>query len=118
MAARLFAPSAVILGAGLAYSHSAGHRAVFRPLLCEAPSAWDRSHPWNWSLRKKQMAPRPANEPMFNPLLYRQFSTGSMVGLAAGLLVARFGKLLCLVVGAAMMVIEVRGTPAARARSR
>jgi uncharacterized membrane protein (Fun14 family) len=54
------------------------------------------------------MTPPPRrNYSGFAPTTYRQISTGSFVGVAVGLCVARFGKTLCLVVGALMLAVEV-----------
>jgi uncharacterized membrane protein (Fun14 family) len=53
------------------------------------------------------MAPRPRNRSGYDPTIYRQISTGSFVGVALGLCVARFGKTLCLVIGAVMLIVEV-----------
>ena len=53
------------------------------------------------------MAPPPRNRSGYDPTVYRQISTGSFVGLAAGLYVARFGKTLCWIFGALMLFIEV-----------
>lgn len=57
------------------------------------------------------MAPPPRNRSGYDPTVYRQISTGSFVGLAAGLYVARFGKTLCWIFGAVMLLVEVTLSP-------
>ncbi|KAF8543552.1 hypothetical protein BDD12DRAFT_725883 [Trichophaea hybrida] len=52
------------------------------------------------------MAPPPRDRSGYNPTVYRQVSTGSFVGLAVSLCVSRFGKSLCLILGALMLLVE------------
>ncbi|KAI5794698.1 hypothetical protein FPQ18DRAFT_327930 [Pyronema domesticum] len=110
----LFSTSA-LAGAGLAYSLH--NRPLTTPLTsylpslvqtyrCESGFASPSGLP-AWGMRsEKKMAPQPRDFSGYDPRLYRQVSTGSFVGLAVGLCVSRFGKTLCLLLGAVMLVIE------------
>ncbi|KAF8252680.1 hypothetical protein K440DRAFT_631592 [Wilcoxina mikolae CBS 423.85] len=116
MAFRLFAPPAAILGvgvgAGYAYYHSTRKiPTISPPLQTEkretSSSAFSGSSIPSLDLKQKQMAPPPRDRSGYNPTVYRQVSTGSFVGLAVGLCVSRFGKSLCLVLGALMLLVEI-----------
>jgi hypothetical protein len=103
MAFRLFAPPTLAFAAAGLYNHTTS-----RPLRCEAPTTpAGFGFPWGSYYRPKPMAPRPRNRSGYDPTIYRQISTGSFVGVALGLCVARFGKTLCLVIGAVMLIVEV-----------
>jgi hypothetical protein len=103
MAFRLFAAPTLAFAATGFYHHTTS-----RPLRCEAPTAQAGfGFPWGSYYRPKPMAPRPRNRSGYDPTVYRQISTGSFVGVALGLCVARFGKTLCLVIGAVMLIVEV-----------
>lgn len=118
MAHRFLLPSAAALGAGLAY-HTATRSPVFlRPTTyhCDSPYAGmlpSISLPWI-----KHQAPKPREHSTFDPTIYRQVSTGSFFGVALGLLVARFGKAITIVVGAIMLLVEVRDSKTAMSMQR
>jgi hypothetical protein len=111
MAFRLFAPPVTVLGAaaGLGYLSHGSNRpsSMFATYRCEAPSAAFGSFGLPWGASRKPMAPPPRNRNGYNPVMYRQISTGSLMGIGLGLCVSRFGKSLCLVLGALMLIIEV-----------
>lgn len=54
-----------------------------------------------------QAQTHPAQKAAFSPVLYRQISTGSFLGLAAGFAVGKFSKSIGLVVGSLLLLIEV-----------
>jgi hypothetical protein len=117
MAFRLFAsPAAALsvgLGASYAYYHSTRQISTISPPLQTesreaSSSAFSGSSIPSLGLKHKQMAPPPRDRSGYNPTVYRQVSTGSFVGLAVGLCVSRFGKTLCLVLGALMLLVEVK----------
>ncbi|KAI5795198.1 hypothetical protein EDC01DRAFT_614984 [Geopyxis carbonaria] len=109
MAYRYLFPSAVALGGSLAYVHSSP-RSPFRipTYHCDStsvPSSFSSlGLPW---FQRKQMAPAPPRDHSgFAPTTYRQISTGSFFGVAVGLMVARFGGTIALIVGGVMILIE------------
>jgi len=81
---------------------------MFATYRCEAPSAAFGGFGLPWGASRKPVAPPPRNRSVYNPVMYRQISTGSLMGIGLGLCVSRFGKSLCLVLGALMLIIEVR----------
>ncbi|TGZ83320.1 hypothetical protein EX30DRAFT_317432 [Ascodesmis nigricans] len=64
-----------------------------------------------WARRttpSKPMAPPPPQDLRgFSPIVYRQVSTGSFLGVALGLLVSRFGKVFAIIAGAGLVLVEV-----------
>lgn len=108
MAYRLLVPSAAALGAGLAYHTATRQPMLFRPTTyhCDTPVASmlpSFKMPW-----VKHEAPKPREHSTFDPTIYRQVSSGSFFGVALGLFVARFGKVITILVGALMILAEVR----------
>ncbi|KAA8908146.1 hypothetical protein FN846DRAFT_946132 [Sphaerosporella brunnea] len=104
MAYRLFTPRiltptvTLLAGGGLYHHHN-------RPLRCESVApCFGFPFPFPW--RKLPMAPPPRNRNGYDPTVYRQISTGSFVGVALGLCVARFGKSIAIVLGGILLIIE------------
>lgn len=51
--------------------------------------------------------PPPRDYRGFSPVVYRQVSTGSFLGVALGLLIAKFGRVFAIIAGAGIVLIEV-----------
>ncbi|KAL0637707.1 hypothetical protein Q9L58_003267 [Maublancomyces gigas] len=110
MSYRLLVPSATAIGLA-SYSLGTKRPLLFTPIRCETTSPWSNFS--SWGLRSKpepyttvQTQAHATQKTTFSPLLYRQISTGSFLGLAAGFAVGKFSKSIGLVVGSLLLLIE------------
>lgn len=110
MSYRLFVPSATAIGLA-SYSLGTKRPLLFTPIHCETTSNFS-----SWGLGSEpkpepyvaaQAQTHAAQKAAFSPVLYRQISTGSFLGLAAGFAVGKFSKSIGLVVGSLLLLIEV-----------
>ncbi|KAI9805106.1 MAG: hypothetical protein M1825_000940 [Sarcosagium campestre] len=111
MAFRLFTPFRLHspLGLSLTFSTAFATKTLLSPsplqlLHCDS-SRGASSSTSDWSYK------RTAQTPVFkdgrpNPMAYRQISSGSILGLAAGLAVSTFSKTLALLLGLAVCIVQ------------
>lgn len=112
MSYRLLVPSTTVIGLA-SYSLGTKRPLLFTPIRCEtATSSWPNFSSWRLRSEPKPepyVATRIHTTPKttFSPMLYRQISTGSFLGLAAGFAVGKFSKSIGLAVGSLLLLIEV-----------
>ncbi|KAF8427248.1 hypothetical protein EV426DRAFT_714846 [Tirmania nivea] len=109
----LLFPSLTLLGAsvGLAYTLPRPlHRCdSSNPTFSPPPTTnFSILNPTTWRLFRPAPRPPPptAIKTTFNPVHYRQLSSGSFMGLFAGLAVARFSRTLAVIVGLLVCTVE------------
>lgn len=119
MSYRLLVPSATVIGLA-SYSLGTKRPLLFTPIRCETVPSWTNLSSWGLGLGLGSAPNKPepyaatqaqahaAPKTTFSPVLYRQISTGSFLGLAAGFAVGKFSKSIGLVVGSLLLLIEVR----------
>lgn len=116
----LLFPSLTLLGAGagLAYTlphplHRCDSNTNTYPTFSPSPTTnFSILNPTTWRLFRPAPPPPPPPPPTaikttFNPVHYRQLSSGSFTGLFAGLAVAHFSRTLAVVVGLLVCIVEV-----------
>lgn len=111
MSYRLLVPSATAIGLA-SYSLGTKRPLLFTPIRCETTSSWSNFSSWGLGSKPEpyttvQTQAHTAQKTTFSPVLYRQISTGSFLGLAAGFAVGKFSKSIGLVVGSLLLLIEV-----------
>lgn len=117
MAYRFIIPSITAIGI-LSHDLSNPKRSLFiHPMRCETVTAWPSLTSIGLGSSKPQPEPyerarggataTQTQQSTFSPMLYRQVSTGSFLGLVAGFAVGKFSKSIGLVLGSLLLLIEV-----------
>ncbi|KAH8147459.1 uncharacterized protein LAJ45_08616 [Morchella importuna] len=116
MAYRFIIPSITAIGI-LSHDLSNPKRSLFiHPMRCETVTAWPSLTSIGLGSSKPQPEPyerarggataTQTQQSTFSPMLYRQVSTGSFLGLVAGFAVGKFSKSIGLVLGSLLLLIE------------